>query len=700
MARIITVLLLFTANCFAATYYLDASVGSSGNGTSWAEAKKTWAEINALLDALDDDGAGDIVDVNDGNYGSIGTTNTPVLYSTKTDWLTIKAATGKTPIFTYLKIYNNWEPSIDTYIKLQDITFDVASFNGTAVDLRHANYVYFDHCNFIGAGSTPLFETVGINACGIAIGDRCSNISIISCHFYGDGNDIETQWPGRLSESGISGVGYANSFKQAITSTSDGTLCYDNIIRDCNIHGCYTCISTAGSGWTIQNNDLHHFAADGIVLGTSNLPAWGTTEPIKIIGNTIRDGGDWECWISFENGSIEPSVNNYIRGATSNAKGKINAVVLDSGSWEEETAAGHFYMESWSITPTNGETGQTVADCNSAIVRETNWDSEAKRLTFISGSVEPTVSHTLWGDKSGSFGVVSSVALESGSWAAGNAAGYIDFSSYTGTPTASEWFSDWAGAINICTFTTPFYPSTSSHQDGIQFNHNAQNHIIISENKIYNIDGDAFFCRAEGNVDVTGQPNTDWLIENNLTYNILRMSGSRSKDQAARFYHCDDITLRNNTFADCGVTSERDGDCNYPTTWTSFHNNIMNRPIFAFYLILSENNNIINYSNSTAGHEWGSNTIILTSDTTFQALFKNFPTDLSPASADSLCVGHGDPENCPISDILGVLRDEAPDAGCYEYVAGGESSEDSDCPKSLRENRHLDNPLRRPRYSF
>lgn len=56
-------------------------------------------------------------------------------------------------------------------------------------------------------------------------------------------------------------------------------------------------------------------------------------------------------------------------------------------------------------------------------------------------------------------------------------------------------------------------------------------------------------------------------------------------------------------------------------------------------------------------------------DPAFRAIFKDFPTDLSPASADSLAVGHGDPGNYPISDILGVSRVSPPDAGCYEYIS-------------------------------
>jgi hypothetical protein len=46
-------------------------------------------------------------------------------------------------------------------------------------------------------------------------------------------------------------------------------------------------------------------------------------------------------------------------------------------------------------------------------------------LQFANGSVEPTVGETLTGSVSGEEWIVDSVALESGSWAAGNAVGTI-----------------------------------------------------------------------------------------------------------------------------------------------------------------------------------------------------------------------------------------------------------------------------------
>lgn len=53
-------------------------------------------------------------------------------------------------------------------------------------------------------------------------------------------------------------------------------------------------------------------------------------------------------------------------------------------------------------------------------------------LQFDAGAVEPTVGETLTGASSGDTGVVVSVTLESGTYAAGTAVGTVELSSVTG----------------------------------------------------------------------------------------------------------------------------------------------------------------------------------------------------------------------------------------------------------------------------
>jgi len=59
------------------------------------------------------------------------------------------------------------------------------------------------------------------------------------------------------------------------------------------------------------------------------------------------------------------------------------------------------------------------------------WRKEAE-LPFDSGSTEPTADETLTGATSGDTGVVESVKVYSGSWAGGDAAGFVRVSSISG----------------------------------------------------------------------------------------------------------------------------------------------------------------------------------------------------------------------------------------------------------------------------
>jgi len=62
-------------------------------------------------------------------------------------------------------------------------------------------------------------------------------------------------------------------------------------------------------------------------------------------------------------------------------------------------------------------------------------------------------------------------------------------------------------------------------------------------------------------------------------------------------------------------------------------------------------------------------------DPVFTGMFTDYNNgDFTSAAADSLPVGHGDPNNSTGEDILGYTRDASPDAGCYEYGAEGGGS--------------------------
>jgi len=57
---------------------------------------------------------------------------------------------------------------------------------------------------------------------------------------------------------------------------------------------------------------------------------------------------------------------------------------------------------------------------------------ERYEMAFDAGSAEPTDGETITGGTSGDTGVVTDYSLESGTWAGGDAAGFIELSTVTG----------------------------------------------------------------------------------------------------------------------------------------------------------------------------------------------------------------------------------------------------------------------------
>ena len=68
--------------------------------------------------------------------------------------------------------------------------------------------------------------------------------------------------------------------------------------------------------------------------------------------------------------------------------------------------------------------------------------SQDNKLNFTSGSVVFTTGATLTGAISDASGVIKTIALSSGSWAGGNAAGYLILYSVSGAFTSGETISD------------------------------------------------------------------------------------------------------------------------------------------------------------------------------------------------------------------------------------------------------------------
>jgi len=94
-----------------------------------------------------------------------------------------------------------------------------------------------------------------------------------------------------------------------------------------------------------------------------------------------------------------------------------------------------------------------IHSCN--VLRST----QDQKLEFTSGSAVFTVGALLRGSDSDATGTVKSASLESGSWAAGDAAGYLILSNVSGTFQASEAISDERGGASFA--SGPAEPHTN-----------------------------------------------------------------------------------------------------------------------------------------------------------------------------------------------------------------------------------------------
>lgn len=195
------IVLIYCSIAWATTYYLDSSVADdSQDGTTWQKAKKTWSGMNTLLDALGDDGAGDTVDVNDGSYGEL---STGVLSKARTDWLTIQAASGASPLIENIYIYC---PShTDVYLVFDGIDVGNGSGSNTnySVSIQDVNWFTIKNCDIILDPVAAPADAGGIYAPYYAknsdtFKSRDSfNILIENCEIVGgdkgvvlDGNDL------------------------------------------------------------------------------------------------------------------------------------------------------------------------------------------------------------------------------------------------------------------------------------------------------------------------------------------------------------------------------------------------------------------------------------------------------------------------------------------------------------------------------
>jgi hypothetical protein len=117
------------------------------------------------------------------------------------------------------------------------------------------------------------------------------------------------------------------------------------------------------------------------------------------------------------------------------------------------------------------------------------------RIPFTSGSAEFSTGNTLTGVTSGATATLTNVALQSGSWAAGDAAGYFIMAAATGTFQAEE-VNIGAGG-NLATIAADKVANTLAAAGKFEFiNHNFTGH--SGSKKMYGVDGVSMAFEYDG----------------------------------------------------------------------------------------------------------------------------------------------------------------------------------------------------------
>jgi len=215
-----------------------------------------------------------------------------------------------------------------------------------------------------------------------------------------------------------------------------------------------------------------------------------------------------------------------------------------------------------------------------------------------------------------------------------------------------------------------YYFQGGVHTDHIQFNASTVQNtgVTISGNLFYNSDTQIMWLNDTG----TGSDNL--TVENNIFYRQYS-DGDDEYLGTVLIGSTDGAVFRNN------IVSGR-LRCTEPSnTDITIKNNIISYLQLgyagsdSYTHITEESYNIVNRQD-TGMQSWvydGTSDFLdgAWDNATFRELFSDFDAnDFTHASASSLGVGHGDPENSPSTDILGVSRDASPDAGAYENIEG------------------------------
>lgn len=485
MKRSLTTVLscvLMASAAQATTYYVDSSVGTSGDGSA-GSPWKTLADAATGIDALADDGAGDtIIFVGNGDYGSLA--GTPWI-SARTDYLTLIANTGDTPQLT--SAWNTSAVSIScataTEIYLVIDGFSIAMDDpsplpaddgewhdgtGTVFSAVNAGHLTLKNCEVQGCSTSNYFtqDLVWFTSCTNLLVDGNVFHSALGGTNYGSCSDFT------ISNNDISDLTLKGGIR--ITEHAYGTWA----VTDNSVHDCVSSVDDPWFPHNHNNSSEWHPSADIYLKAPTGTPAtseWtaGTIARNKMYRTTGAGGESLYLHESYypkdnlviENNLLWNAAAIRIRGIYPDPARPtiIRNNTVTGGIATTSCAATSLVNRYWSVVtltvaPTYSGDGEGLYFINNLMLGESTTSSSYWPTTLVAFVQD----YNLWSCP-GYYGTVLSWDGVHTKWALWNSsptttvlAGYPDLFELTGCNVTTPQYDAAALAANTASFK-PFF---------------------------------------------------------------------------------------------------------------------------------------------------------------------------------------------------------------------------------------------------
>jgi hypothetical protein len=244
--RYLLIFLLLCLPAWGATYYLNNAATGANDGSSEANGWHSWADMMTTINAFGDNGSGDtvIVSAGSGTYGDC----TDSTADERTDWLTIIAKSGETPVLDTFAI-NTGSGSKTKYLRLDGLTiYDAVQPISNAIQLAFCNTVYLHDC---------IIETVGLEV------DESLDFSFNNAIGFAAVSEITIDGCVIRKRSGSANLfGFCTGILSNISGNS-GIIIQDCEIKDCAF-GIY--FAKPASDVLVDNCTVHDIGSDAIMF--------------------------------------------------------------------------------------------------------------------------------------------------------------------------------------------------------------------------------------------------------------------------------------------------------------------------------------------------------------------------------------------------------------------------------------------------